>query len=370
MEAILVKKLLMIPGPTQVSKVSLKQMSLPVQPHYGDYWKKKYNSIISKIQKIFFTKTVPLILAGSGTYCMEAAISSALQPNDQVVVIKNGYWAERAIEIFKSWKVKVHIINLGFRENVDTIRIEKFLKSKKNIKMVFFVHVETSTGSEIDINSITKICKKYNVLSLIDSVGGLGGTNIKFDLMNIDFLATSSQKCLESPAGLGFLCISNRARNIIKSNKRSLGWTLNVKNLENYKKKWKLWHPHGPTTAPVSLYLALEKSIDLILKEGLNKRFDRHKKIKNYVRTQLAKLNLELFIKDEKYASNTLTTFLLPKKIKLRNFISVMNKKYNIIISGDLGYIDARLVRIAHMGRSANLKNISKTLSAIKKIIN
>ena len=156
----LVKKLLMIPGPTQVSRQSLKQMSIPVQPHYGDYWKKKYSYIITKLQKIFFTKTVPLILAGSGTYCMEAAISSTLKPKDQVVVIKNGYWAERAIEIFKSWKVKVHIINLGFRENVNKTLIEKFLKNKKNIKMIFFVHVETSTGSEIDINCITKICKK------------------------------------------------------------------------------------------------------------------------------------------------------------------------------------------------------------------
>ena len=365
----MLENLLMIPGPTPINKKVLKILSKPVKPHYGDKWKKTYLSIIKKLKKIVNSKNFPLIVPGSGTYVMEAAISSLLNKNDTVLVCYNGYWAERLKEICLSYNLNVKILKTKFNSPINVFKLENILKKNKKIKMVLFVHVETSTGLDNPIKVICNLCSKYGVLSLVDSVGGLGGVQINFDNMKIDILASSSQKCLNSPAGLGILFLSDKAKKIQNKNRSKIGWCLNLYNIDKYKKNWKEWHPHGPTTAPVSLYLALEKSIDLILKEGLKKRYLRHIKIKKYTRDKLKKKKLELFIKDDTYASSALTTFLLPNKIKLKNFLSQMDKKYNITLSGDLGYVNSRLVRIAHMGNSANYIYINQTLKALDAIL-
>ncbi len=363
------KKLLMIPGPTPVSKNVLNLLSKQVNPHYGTHWKKRYEIIINKLKKILFTKHKPYVIPGSGTYVMEAAISSILKKNDHVLICFNGYWAERLKEICLSYGLKINFLRSNFKDPVNLDKLEKILKKNQKIKAVLFVHVETSTGLENPIREICNICSKYNVLSFVDSVGGLGGVKIQFDKMKIDVLASSSQKCLNVPAGLGILFLSKKAKLMIKKNKSRLGWTLNLNNLNKYMKFWKSWHPHGPTTAPVSIFLALEKSLDNIVKEKLEKRFKRHLKLKKYIRKKIKSFGLKLFIENEDDASSVLTTFLLPRKIKLSNFIKKMDQDYNIVISGDQGFVDKHLVRIAHMGNSANISHANKTLNAINKII-
>ena len=358
----------MLPGPTPVSKNVLNVLSKQVNPHYGTHWKKRYEIIINKLKKILFTKHKPYVIPGSGTYAMEAAISSILKNN--VLICYNGYWAERLKEICLSYGLKINFLRSNFKDSVNLDKLEKILSKKKIIKMVLFVHVETSTGLENPISEICNICSKYDVLSLVDSVGGLGGVKIQFDKMKIDVLASSSQKCLNVPAGLGILFLSKKAKLIIKKNKSRLGWSLNLNNLNKYMKIWKSWHPHGPTTTPVSIFLALEKSIDNIIKERIEKRFKRHLKIKKHVRKKIKSFGLKLFIENEDYASSVLTTFLLPSKIRPSYFIKKMDKDYNILISGDLGYVDKHLVRIAHMGNSANISHVNKTLNAINRIIN
>ncbi len=364
------KKLLMVPGPTPVSKNVLNVLSKQVNPHYGVRWKKKYEIIINKFKKILFTKHKPYVIPGSGTYAMEAAISSILKKNDSVLICYNGFWAERIKEICLSYGLKINLLRSNFNDPINLDKLENILLKKKAIKMVLFVHVETSTGLENPISEICSICSKYNVLSFVDSVGGLGGVKIKFDKMKIDVLASSSQKCLNVPAGLGILLLSKKAKSKISNNNSKLGWSLNLNNINKYMKIWKSWHPHGPTTSPVSIFLALEKSIDNIINERIEKRFKRHLKIKKYVRKKIRSFGLKLFIEKDDYASSALTTFLLPKKIKLSHFVRKMDKDYNIIISGDLGYVDKHLVRIAHMGNSANISYVNKTLNAIHRIIN
>ena len=359
----------MIPGPTPVDKSVLKIFSNQVEPHYGEDWKKRYDIIIKKLSKIINTSNEPYIIPGSGTYAMEIAISSLLKKNEHVLICYNGYWAETLKEICLSHGLKVSLLKSKFDQSINLKKLEEKLIYNKKIKMVLFVHVETSTGLENPISKISKICHRHNTLSLVDSVGGFGGVKINFDKMKIDILATSSQKCLNVPAGLGILFLSKKAKKTQLIKKLNTSWTLNLNNIDKYRKNWKKWHPHGPTTAPVSIYLALERSMDLILKEGLTKRHNRHLKIKEYLRKKLSKKKLELFIKNDQFASSVLTTFLLPKGIILSNFVSKMKKKHNITISGDLGYIDKRLVRISHMGVQANYKDVNRTLNAITDII-
>jgi aspartate aminotransferase-like enzyme len=362
------KKLLMIPGPVTLSNQILKILSLPIQPHYGEEWKRIYLKLIKKIKKVFNTNNKIIIFSGTGSLAIEAAIASSLKPKDEILICYNGYWSERIYEMSKSWNLKIIFLRENFDKPIDPNKLEEILKKKNKIKLITVVHVETSTGIENPIEEICKIAKKYQKLILVDSVAGLGATNIQIDKWKIDFLATSSQKCLSGPAGLGFLIISQNGIKAINNGKHK-GWALNLKNIMNFQKKWKDWHPHGPQTAPVSLYMAISKSIDDIIKEKLSNRIIRHNKIKNYFRSELKKNHLELFVKEDKNASSTLTTFLLPKKINLNKFLEHINKKFDIILSGDLGFVNPNLVRVGHMGVSATLFNAKKVTYAIKKTI-
>ena len=369
MEDMLYKKNLMIPGPTKVSRNVLKEMSREIRPHYGEEWVKDFKNIIKKLKKIFKTKNQILVFPGTGSLAIESAISSSINFGDEVLICHNGFWGERFIEICKSWKIKSTVLRKKFNQPIKANDIEEQLRKNKNIKAVLLVHVETSTGLSNPLQEIAKVVKKYNALFIVDSIAGLGGVKIETDLWNIDFLITSSQKCLGAPAGLGFLSISKSAEKkiISKSKRNNIGWSTNIKNIYDYKEKWKGWHPHGPTTAPVSLYLALEKSLENIFTEKLINVYARHIKIRNFVRKSIRNLGLQLFIESDEYAAETLTTFLLPKKINPKVFMNNIKKKHSIILSGDLGYVHKQLIRVGHMGNHARMSLAKKTIEAISK---
>lgn len=368
---ILPKNVNMVPGPTELSTNVLNKLNKQIVPHYGDDWLKTYRNSKKQLKKIYKTKNEIFIFAGSGTLAMESAISSTLNAKDEVLICHNGFWGERLYEICKSWKLKINLIKNEFNKPIVPAEVEKKLKANKNIKLVLVVHVETSTGLSNPIKEISKISNENNSLIFVDSIAGLGGTEVKTDAWNIDFMITSSQKCLAAPAGLGIMSVSSRALKIIKDKniKNQFGWSLSINNLIEYQKKWKGWHPHGPTTAPVSIYLALNVSIDNILNEGLNNVFKRHIEIKKIIRNSISNLGLELFIKEEHFAANTLSTFLLPDKIDANKFIKDIKKNYSITLSGDLGYVNKQLIRIGHMGNQATMLHAKRTIVAIKKTL-
>ena len=285
----------MIPGPTELSNNVINTLSQQVKPHYGDDWKKIYKETKLKLKKIFYTSQNIFIFSGSGTIAMEIAISSLLAKNDEVLVCHNGYWAERLYEICKSWKLKINMLKEDFNKPILPNKVLEILKKNKKIKLVLLVHVDTSTGIINPLEEIAKIVKKNKVFLLVDSVAGLAGTEIKTDKWKIDFLVTSSQKCLGCPAGLGIMSVSNDAIKIIKkkSYSKQFGWSLNLINILNYKKKWSSWHPHGPTTAPVSIYLALNVAMDNLIKEKLINVFKRHERIKKYIRDSIRLMELK-----------------------------------------------------------------------------
>jgi aspartate aminotransferase-like enzyme len=361
----------MVPGPTELSKNVINKLNHQIVPHYGEEWIKTYKNTKRLLKKIYKTKNEVFIFAGSGSLAMESAISSTLSMNDEVLICHNGFWGERLHEICKSWKLKINVLKCAFNKPISPDEVDKKLRDNNKIKLVLIVHVETSTGLSNPIREIGKIIKKHNALFFVDSIAGVGGSNICTDKWNIDFVVTSSQKCLAAPAGLGLMSVSKKALKIIKkkSVKNQYGWSININNLIEYQKKWKEWHPHGPTTAPVSIYLALNVSISNILYEGQNNVLKRHILIKRYVRNEIRNLGLELFAKEENYAANTLTTFLLPKKINANKFIAYVKKNYSITLSGDLGYVDKRLIRIGHMGNQARSLYAKKTILAIKKTL-
>ena len=270
------KNLLMIPGPTEVKDSVLKELSSPIEPHYGKEWSSRYFNIVNKLKNIFQTNNDIIALTASSSAAMDCALSALIAKGDRIILCHNGFFAERIKEIIISWGGDPVLFSGPFDKSIDVEKLKLFIQKNGDVKAIVCVHNETSTGVENPIKKICKIAKEYDLITIIDSVSGLGGSRLEVDKWDIDVAITGSQKCLEGPAGLAIMSVSNKFWSLIKKRKNPIsGWYLNLMVIRDYQEKWTDWHPHGPATAAVSLFKALDKSLDNIINEGLEKKISK-----------------------------------------------------------------------------------------------
>lgn len=358
-------KLLMIPGPTEVSTEALLAMAQPTIPHYGDDWVKMNSRIIGKIKKVFQTKDEIYIIPGSASAAMETAVNAVIEPGDEVLVELSGFLSYRFKEIVEGYGGKPITVEFEWGKPVQPSKIKETLKKHPKIKVMTFIHNETSTGITNPAKEIGEICKESGVIFICDTVSSMGGIEVKVDEWGIDLCMTGNQKCLQSPPGLGILSVSSNVWKKIKKRKTPIhGWFLNLENIRAYCEKWANRHPQGPVTAPTAIYAALEVALDDILEEGLEKRFERHRINAEAFRNGLKSAGIKLFA-DEKFASNTVTPFLVPDGINAQESQKFIEKEFGIMISHGQDKLAGKILRVGHMGITADKKYIMPTLAAI-----
>jgi len=230
------------------------------------------------------------------------------------------------------------------------------------------VHNESSTAVMNPVAEIAAVCREYDVLLICDTVSSMGGVDIRTDEWELDYCLTGAQKCLQSSPGLGMITLSPKAWEAIDNRKQPIrGWFLNLSNIRDYCEKWSDWHGHGPVTAPTALYAGLEASLDLILTEGLENRFARHILNKEAVRSGIRASGLKLFVNDE-FASNTVTTIIVPEGLDDKQIIAKMKEEYNTLITGTPGNIGTSVIRIGHMGVTADKNYLIPTIAGFLNI--
>jgi len=146
------------------------------------------------------------------------------------------------------------------------------------------------------------------------------------------------------------------------------GWYLNLKTWARYEKEWGDWHPF-PITLPVHLFFALNKAFDIILEEGLEKRWLRHKNVATMLHKGLAKLGISPFVKDKKLYLPTVTSAILPGTLTSEELQNYLRKNYGILIAGGVGHLRKKVFRVGHMGYSAQEPLINRVLSGIENFI-
>ncbi|HAH87195.1 MAG TPA: hypothetical protein DCL60_07470, partial [Armatimonadetes bacterium] len=142
-------------------------------------------------------------------------------------------------------------------------------------------------------------------------------------------------------------------------------WYLNLSILKKYQQQWANWHPQGPNTSPVSLYLALSQALDEILKEGLKARFERHIRARDAFRAAVKTMGLTPFVRDE-WASKTLTAVCLPEGINGEELRNNIEKKHDILLAGGLGATANTVVRVGHLSLTASSEYLLPTLKALE----
>jgi len=323
---------LLTPGPTQIPEKILSQFATPILHHRTPQFESIFQSVQKKAQTLFCTNEPVLFLTSSGTGAMEASVSNLFSPHDEVLVLNVGKFGERWSKISKAYNCKVHEIKLNPSDDIKIEDIDKTLSGIQNPKAVLFQAVETSTGTSLPVKEIANLIqKKYpNTLCVVDGITGVGVVPIEMDAWGIDVLITGSQKALMLPPGLALISLSKKAWHFCEQSKNPKFY-FDLKKEKSMQSKFQTaWTP------AISLICALDEALNLILEEGLESLYLRHKNLAESIRLGIQKLGLKLLSKNP---SQAVTAVLVPQEIqdgKKRTYYIYGKNHFSILDSAEL----------------------------------
>jgi aspartate aminotransferase-like enzyme len=354
------QELLMIPGPTNVSRAVLDAMSQPTLSHVSPKVAGILNETLTGLSRIFKTTGLILPLAGSGTLGAEVAIANVIEPGDRVLSVSGGYFGDRLSEVASTLGAKVDVVQVPWGKAADPSAVEKKLTSAP-YKALLTVHVDTSTGAANPVEKLGAVAKAKNALFIVDTVCSLGGMDVQVDAWGIDVCFTGSQKAFALPPGLTIVSFSPKAVKAREERKAPIG---------TYYGDLKRWAPvmQDPTkyfaTHPVNMIYALRESCRMILSEGLDARFTRHANLAAAFRAAMQAIGLRLLCEEDVSAS-TLTVVYYPDGVRDPEFRKTMTEKYGVVIAGGLGPLSQKVFRVGHLG-NVNRDDLMATISAIE----
>ncbi|WXG40041.1 MAG: alanine--glyoxylate aminotransferase family protein [Candidatus Freyarchaeum deiterrae] len=356
--------LLMIPGPTNVADSTLRAMSRQMINHRGKEFGEILTECTENLKKVFRTQNALFILSSSGTGAMEAAIANILEPGDKILCPNYGKFSERfklIVEAFGGTPVELPI---EWGDAPEPGLIEETLDREDNIKAVTITQNESSTGVRVPLEDISKIVKKHDALLIADTISSMGGDNLPVDDLEIDFCISGAQKCFSLPPGLAFISVSEKAWEVINRTKRRAFYF----SLPAYLKSYKKDPPETPYTPALTFYYALQNSLRLMLKEGLDNVIARHQKAAQATRGAIQALELEFFPKREELYSVTVTAVRIPDGVQDKELRGTMQKEYGVLVSGGQDKLKGKIFRIGHMGQVTE-KEILATIYALEKAL-
>ncbi|MFZ5642948.1 MAG: pyridoxal-phosphate-dependent aminotransferase family protein [Bacillota bacterium] len=339
------KQYLMIPGPTPVPPAVVAAMSKPIIGHRTDDFAQMHKQIVERLQVVFQTKNEIFVVTHSGTGGMETAVANTIQPGDKVLALVTGNFGERFAKIAREYGADVDEVTFGWGKCVDLKVVEEKL-SANSYKVVLSTQNETSTGVTNDIAGIGALVGKTPALLLVDGVSGVGGIEIKMDEWNVDILVTASQKSMMLPPGLAMVAVSPKAWKIVESNKSPRFYF----SLPAHKKSYEKWNT--AYTPGVSLFFGLDAALDMMMAEGMDNVYARHKLLAKATRAAIRAIGLELYVPDDSFASPVITAVKAPEGIDGDDIRKIAKKEFGVTFAGGQGIMKGKIFRIAHMGFS------------------
>jgi len=312
------------------------------------------------LKKVFETRNPVLTFASSGTGAMEASLVNAFSPGDKVLAISVGVFGERFAKIASRFGLEVKQMDIPWGRGVDPEEVKAYLEGPegKDVQGVLVTHNETSTGVVNDIKAIGQTLKDKDCLFLVDAVSSLAGIELKADEWGLDMVIAGSQKALMLPPGLAFVSVSDKAWDFIKKSKLPKFYF----DFLAYKKS--LGDDTTPYTPAVSLVIAASEALNMIIEEGLNNIFARHKNLALACRNAVKAMGLELFT-EQKYASDLITAIKAPSGIEIDKARSIMNLEHDIMIAEGQQHLKGKIFRIGHMGY-VDCFDLLRTISALE----
>ena len=359
-------RILLGPGPSMVNARVLRAMMSPMIGYLDPDFLLIMDELSVLLKRVFQTEeSLTIALSGTGSAGMEAGISSLLEPDDTVVMCINGFFGERMADMATRVGADVVALRSEWGQPFPIEMLEEELRRHADVKMVTTVHAETSTGLLQPLDDISRLATAHDALFMVDAVTSLGGTEVAVDSWNADYCYSATQKCLACPPGLAPVALSPKAHQaVVDRDSKPASWYLDLGLIANY---WSYDHVYHHT-APVSLILGLREGLRVILEEGLEARYDRHRNNSAALRAGLEALGLSLVV-PEGYRLDQITSVWIPDGIDDTQVRQALLRDYRIEIGRGLGEFAGKVWRIGLMGESSRPEYVLGVLAALEEIL-
>jgi alanine-glyoxylate transaminase / serine-glyoxylate transaminase / serine-pyruvate transaminase len=359
-------RLMLTPGPSSVDPRVYRALATPLVGHMDPWFRGCMDETQILLRQIFQTEnriTLPLSASGSGG--IEAAVLNVLEEGDDAIIAINGIFSERMYEIASRASSKVAKVEAPYGKPVEAEDVRRAGRGKK-IKMIGLAQGETSTGVLTKLDTFRKVADELGALLVVDTVASLAAVPLHVDREHVDICFSGSQKAISAPPGMSPITVSFVAEEVFRKRKTKVqSWYFDLTTAMNYWGKDRLYH-HTP---PISLIFALREAMRLVLEEGLEARWERHRVNQLALIAGLEAMGLKLLVEKPADRLPTVTAVMVPggvDDVKLRNQLL---DEFNIEIAGGFGPLKGKIWRVGLMGYCSQKSNVLLFLAAFEKCL-
>ncbi len=361
---IIMEYLVMLPGPTNVPNRVMNAMLAPVINHRSDDFRVLYKSVVEKTQKVFQTSNDIVLLTTSGTGAVEASVVNLIKKGDKALIPVNGEFSTRLADLIDSWGGQAIRINASPGENPPYDKFEEAFDKHKDIKALYAVYNETSTGTTIRyMDKLGELATRTGAYFIADAVSILGGDELPVDKWNVDICVTASQKALAAPPGVAPVSVSKRVKKYMQENPPPTQY-LNLKRYFKYYEE----HFETPFTPALPLYYAFREALDMVLEEGMDNRIRRHRVCAEAFYAGLSALGLTPFAKPDARSNMIIAVYYLPG-MDDKTFRGLLSSEFKVLIAGGFGDLKGKVFRVGSMGEVGRY-HVMRTMSSIASAMN
>jgi aspartate aminotransferase-like enzyme len=356
---------LRIPGPTPLPMAVREATAADMINHRGPEFKELFGGICTGLQSILGTSGDVLILTGSGTGGLEAAIVNLLNPGDKVIALSIGAFGDRFADIARAFGAQVTLLSTPWGQAADPLVLEAALNETPDARLVLVTHNETSTGVTNDVKTLAEVVRAHkkdsgHPLLVVDSISGGGALPLEMDAWGCDVVVLGSQKAWMTPPGITMVAVGKQAWPVVeKATCPRFYWDF---------RQAKSWADKGqtPWTPAVGVLFGMQAALKMMLAEGMENIYARHRRVGQHMRDGAVRLGLELFA-DPAHAANTVTAIKVPAGWDDATITKGMRAR-GVVISGGQGKLKGQVIRVGHLGY-VDVPDIDEVLAALAAVL-
>ncbi len=336
-------------GPTVASAQTLAALGAPITYHYDPDFLELFRATERKVAQLFETRNDIVLMQGEAIVALEGAARSLVRPGMPVLNLVQGVFGKGMGYWLRDFGAELHEIEVPYNEAVAPERVAEYLDAHPEIELVAVVASETPSGTVSDVSRIGPICRERGVLTLVDTVSGVGSMEFRTDEWGLDVCVAGAQKSLGGPPGVALVSVSAGAWDAIGRNERAP--RASYLSLLDWKEKW-LGGGAFPYTPSVSDMHGLAACLDQILDEGVDAAIARHVASAVVTRAGVRAMGLDLWPVSDDIAAACVTSVALPDGFDDVHVRKHVRDRYGVMLSSGQGA--GNIIRIAHMGPTAS----------------
>ena len=356
------QKLIMLPGPTNVSDRVMKAMLQPIINHRSDAFRTLHRGIVEESKRLFQTDQNVVVFSSSGTGGVEAAVMNLTRPGDVAIVPVFGEFSGRlaeTVELAGGTAVKIEA-QPGSTPTLQ--QLKEAMENHRGFKVMYLVHNETSVGVTIQyLKEACQMARENGAFVVVDAISSLGGYSIPVDGWGVDICIAGSQKCIAAPPGLALLAVSNRVLDYVKTSPPKTRYFDLARQIEYTAKG------ETPFTPALPIFYAIDEALKELLEEGLDNRVSRHGRMSEALYSGVESLGLKPTASKD-VRSKTVVAVSYPSGIDDAAFRKALDQEYDVVIAGGFGPFKGKVFRIGCMGL-INDDYVRRTISAVSQTL-